>query len=486
MNQHLQRLLTHPTLTPEEKRRALVSELARRAKYRKLDWYEPRSGKQLDFHTSQARDRWIICGNRAGKTTAGCVEDLWWATGWHPYRKITPPCYVCVVTHSGPMQRSSVQPVFEKYLPWESVARVYQVQRGIWDRIRFKNQSILDFKTLDMGREKFQGQKWHLVHFDEEPYEDIHTEVARGLVDFGGSTIGTMSPINGMTWTYDKIFRNPEVKTFNWSMYDNPFLLSKDIKRFDESLTPEERLARIHGKYSSLSGVVYPEFDKDIHVIPEYEPAASDTVVIGIDTGRAFAAAFVAFTVDGRAIMFDEVYTEEQVTPHNAQAVLDYEKRDRIMPEFRFADSTSPFVRDLTSCGLMVQSARNDVDIGVNMVRRWMQPDKGKKFGWGTDNPRLYITANCQRAIWEIPRYQWARYSSRSALHGQLHPRILKRDDHMVDALRYAFTYIPEAEPENEVRANSPGITARMLLGTDEPLPDPFDSSFPRQESSFG
>lgn len=489
MDPRLEKLLGNPNLREEEIRKIIVTELTRRAKTRKIDWYKPRSGRQLDFHSSLARHRWAICGNRAGKTTAGCVELLWWLTGWHPYRSTPePPVAGCVITHSSTMQRSTVQPVLEKYLPREMVAKIYYMQRGIWDYIKFTNGSVLDFKTLDMGREKFQGAKWHIVHFDEEPKEDIHTEVNRGLVDYGGSTIGTMSPIMGMTWTYDRIFRNPEIETFSWSMYDNPFLDKEFIRKYEESLTPEERLARIHGKYTAMAGLVYPEWDRKIHVIPSYSPEERDVIVVGVDTGRAFAAAFVAFRLDGTAIMFDEVYTEEEVTPFNISAIEQVKKRINLMPEAQYVDATSPFVRDFAQCGFLAQPARNDVQIGTNIVRRWLQYNKAKPTGLGqkVPNPRLYVTANCRRAMWELPRYQWAKFPMRSPLHGQLRPKVLKRDDHMCDAIRYAFTYIPEVNAKASVEPLKQGLTAADLLPRPEDIPDPFDTSFPRGMSQLG
>ena len=109
-----------------------------------------------------------------------------------------------------------------------------------------------------------------------------------------------------------------------------------------------------------------------------------------------------------------------------------------------------------------------------------MQFDKDKKISYEKQNPKLSITANCRRAIWEMPRYQWSKFPSRSPLHGQLRPKVLKRDDHMCDAIRYAFTYIPDVKPELEFKPRPKGLTARDLLKPDEKLPDPFNSSFPQ------
>ena len=43
--------------------------------------------KQLTFHRSKKRNRWVFGGNRSGKTECGAVEAVWLARGIHPYRE---------------------------------------------------------------------------------------------------------------------------------------------------------------------------------------------------------------------------------------------------------------------------------------------------------------------------------------------------------------------------------------------------------------
>ena len=40
--------------------------------------------KQLTFHKSQKRNRWVFGGNRTGKTECGAVETIWISLGIHP------------------------------------------------------------------------------------------------------------------------------------------------------------------------------------------------------------------------------------------------------------------------------------------------------------------------------------------------------------------------------------------------------------------
>ena len=43
--------------------------------------------KQLKFHKSPKRNRWVFGGNRTGKSECGAVEVVWMALGVHPYRE---------------------------------------------------------------------------------------------------------------------------------------------------------------------------------------------------------------------------------------------------------------------------------------------------------------------------------------------------------------------------------------------------------------
>ena len=52
--------------------------------------YKPHA-KQIQFHSSEAKGKLYIGGNRSGKTTGGIAEDIYWLTGKHPYRQTPPP-----------------------------------------------------------------------------------------------------------------------------------------------------------------------------------------------------------------------------------------------------------------------------------------------------------------------------------------------------------------------------------------------------------
>ena len=74
----------------EEKKRRIIENGIR--------YYIPLSAEKeendaLGFHKSKSRIRGIFGGNRSSKTVSGICEDVWYATGTHPYKNIPVPNY---------------------------------------------------------------------------------------------------------------------------------------------------------------------------------------------------------------------------------------------------------------------------------------------------------------------------------------------------------------------------------------------------------
>jgi len=73
-------------------------EIMKRRERSIVDFYVPQR-HQLPFHRSLSQFRFWSTGNRAGKTTAGAVETVWYMRGIHPYRDVPkPPVHIWIVT----------------------------------------------------------------------------------------------------------------------------------------------------------------------------------------------------------------------------------------------------------------------------------------------------------------------------------------------------------------------------------------------------
>ena len=142
----------------------------------------------------------------------------------------------------------------------------------------------------DVG--KFGGAALHRVHYDEEPIESIRRECRMRLMHFNGDELLTMTPLQGLTWTFADVFRavgaetSPGCTIVVVDMDDNPRLHAEAKARALEGLSSEERSARKSGRFVHFAGLVYPQFARDRHVIPAIDELPDGVKVLqGIDPG---------------------------------------------------------------------------------------------------------------------------------------------------------------------------------------------------------
>ena len=201
---------------------ALTNEYNRRHREDRLKYYNTGRKvhhKQLEFHACPKRNRWMLGGNRTGKTECGAAEAAYWARGNHPYRRITRPTDGWVVSLTNEVQRDVAQKKLLSYLnpAWivdvkTRMGRADDMENAIIDYILVESihggVSRIGFKSCDQGRGKFQGTSLDWVWFDEEPPEEIYQECQMRIIDRRGDIWGTMTPLMGLTWVHDVIYRN--------------------------------------------------------------------------------------------------------------------------------------------------------------------------------------------------------------------------------------------------------------------------------------
>ena len=160
--------------------------------------------KQVSFHSSGARGKLFIGGNRSGKTVGGAAEAVYRATGRHPFRPVPPPPTrgrVVSVDFLNGVEKI-VRPEIARWLPNS------EIRGGSWESgydrelrtLNLENGSTIEFMSYDQDLDKFAGTSRHWVWFDEEPPQDIFTECLLRLLDTGGDWWITMTPVEGMTW----------------------------------------------------------------------------------------------------------------------------------------------------------------------------------------------------------------------------------------------------------------------------------------------
>jgi phage terminase large subunit-like protein len=325
-------------------------------------------------------------------------------------------------------------------------------QRQLW----FKNGSWFQFFSNDQDLDKFGGAALHRIVYDEEPRADIRRECLMRLIDYGGEEVFGMTPLNGMSWTYDEIYdpweRGDLVdgRVVVVDMDDNPHLDRLTMARVLAGLSEEERQARKSGRFVAFAGLIYPSFSGE-DVIPEVEQVPPGVEVFcGIDPGirHMCAVVFCYLDYDDTMVVFDEiavrgetvreVVKEIRLRCHRwGTRVTDGTTRP-LIPNWFVIDPAAKNKNNQTGRsdqqeffdnGIVTIPGQNAVNAGINRVKERLEARK------------LKVTANCVELRNEFKKYRWVRDLGRSE--DEARDRPVKKDDHLLDALRYVVMQRP-------------------------------------------
>lgn len=403
--------------------------------------------KQIEFHKCTKRNRWVFGGNRTGKTECGAAETVYLARGIHPFK---PNCRTdgWVVSLTREVQREVAQRKILAYLNPEWISDIVMVSGkasnpagGVIDYIFVKNVfgtiSTIGFKSCEMGREKFSGASLDYVWFDEEPPEDIYNECAMRVIDKKGQIFGTMTPLKGLTFVYDRIYLNKYSDSQVWSICmewsDNPYLSPEEIERVTATLDDKELDARRYGRFTCAEGLVYGEFDESVHVIEPFNIPHEWYDNISIDPGlkNPLSCHWYAVDYDSNVYVIAEHFVSGKDAAWHCNAIkekslslgwqTDSKGRVRALIDSAANQRTLSGVKSVAELfcenGVLVNT-RVDKDMysGLNRVKQYLNGVGG--------NLRIFKT--CVNLIREFKSYRWGDDDN---------PK--KIDDHALDELRY-------------------------------------------------
>jgi hypothetical protein len=405
------------------------------------------------------------------------VDREWVPEHLLPYRRWEPPFFCRVVTPDLTNTMEGV--VLQKIRDWcpreqlkgNSFERAWDKQQRM---LYFKNGSWFQFFSNDQDLDKFGGAALHRVVYDEEPREDIRRECLMRLIDFGGEELFGCTPLHGMNWLFDEVFEPWErgeledARVVVVDMEENPHLDRVTMERVLRGLSVEERQARKSGRFVAFAGLIYPMFSRARHVVPQLEgmvvngkprfvPAGAE-VFAGIDPGiRHMCAVLFAYLDDeDRLVVFDEIAaTDGQTIRQVCAEIQRRQERWNVRPRWFVIDPAARNKNNQTGRsdqqefmdnGVVTIPGQNSVSAGINRVKERLEAD------------RLLVTANCPELIGEFKKYRW-RKNTRTEDSAPEVP--VKKDDHLLDALRYIVAQRPLV-PESERKG--PTVTYRDRL----------------------
>lgn len=421
--------------------------------------YKPHA-KQLAFHSSDSKKKQYIGGNRSGKTVGGVLEDIYWLKRDHPFRPLP-------VAESTKVQGRVVTTDFDdgllkiilpKFQEWTPPSLLIN---GSWEdsyerqtkTLRCSNGSICDFMTYKQQTEDFAGVGRHFTHFDEEPPRHIYEECAARLIDFNGSWWATMTPVEGMTWTYDEWFENPDIFKVVVDMIDNPYISEEAVENYLSGLDEDTKKMRKSGVYIQSTGLIFKTFDPKIHTIdpiPSIKHLRDWRLVCSMDSGINHPTVFLWHLVSANntVITFREHHRKDWTVAQHSERVKEICEEIGRWPDLITGDPAIKQRQVATGVSVQLEYRRNGIAIKpptVNMFEAGILRMMGYL---NTDPPHWYISRDCPNLIREMQRYRWAPWESKKLQQTNAPKRNPhKKDDDAVDAARYFFIFQPELRP---------------------------------------
>ena len=401
--------------------------------------------RHMEFLAAGAtfRERLFMAGNRTGKTETGAYEMACHLTGrypdWWEGKRFSKPisAWACGTTNG--TTRDIVQ---EKLLgpegahgtgmiPAERLERVSNKQGlpNAVDTIAVKHASgavsHVAFKSYESGRKSFEGTAQHVIWLDEESPLDIYIECLYRTATTEGVLYTTFTPLSGMSDVV-KSFLEPEneearavkhVTQCDWSQV--PHLDAAAKAQLLASTPPYQRDARTRGIPQLGAGAIYPLAESEI-VVPRFEIPAHWPRSYGLDVGwnRTAVVWGALDRSSGIAYLYHE-YSRAQAEPviHAAGIKAVGEWIPGVVDPGCLGSSQidgRTLMEMYGELGLHLQPAANAVESGIYEV--WDALSTG----------RLRVFDTLSNWIGEFRKY-----------HRDEKGKIVKKDDHLMDATRY-------------------------------------------------
>lgn len=344
------------------------------------------------------------------------------------------------------------------------------VKEEIPSSVRLTNGWVLDFFSFES--DPVQGVAWNGAWFDEEHARARYwlSETRARLMSRKGYFIWSATPENATPTFYALQSRanRPDMKDkpaykrtsfFKISSKDNPYLDTEAREALSERLTeddPDAAVAKIEGEWSFKKYLVYPEFDKNKHLIKPFEIDWKDTVYVVLDPSRTRCAMLMCVMVHpdspnfdpeqpDRIVAFDEILIKNCTAFKAARAlhdkmnvqykhwieyiIIDWQqgrKKDeseREIAEYYWEEFQQVGIKPRVSHFVHGSSG---VEGGIETVAQHLDPKDGKP-------PKFVIMeGKCPYTVWEFDRYY--RIKNPDGTPGKPHQRL----NDLVDCARYA------------------------------------------------
>ncbi len=364
-----------------------------------------------DYHNYLAGG---VIHHNSGKSEANIGFDLCsFALGIHPYRRTPKNATIWAAANAWELVGKLLwSEKIRAYLPMGQVASIVWHNKGadIPKEIRLRNGNVIELKAYEQGRKAFEGRAIDAFYGDEQckdESEGIWQEIQARLLDRGGFSAQSMTPILHQGWLEERIRNLPETDSVHYAdLNDNRrsrggYVEDAEIDGMIAEWPPELQETRIRGFFQAFRGMVFPGFNREIHVCESFTIPDNWQRWRSIDFGfnNPFACLWLARDPDRRWYVYAEHYQARESLAYHAERIKAISRRERY--RVTWADHDSQDRYELEKYGIKTLAARKDVHQGIESVQRVLKVQ-------GDGKPRLQIFPTCKNLISELAGYRWA------------------------------------------------------------------------------
>lgn len=375
----------------------------------------------------------IICDGsvRSGKTVSMILGFVHWAMRFFDGKNFG----ICGKTISS-TERNIILPL----LNMPDITDYYSLQyiRGENKRIIIRSGSHTNTFFIFGGKDEssytlVQGITLSGVLFDEValmPKSFVDQAVARTLSEPEARYWFNCNPESAEHWFYKEWICNTHQKKalhLHFTMQDNPILSPEQIADAERLYTGVFYNRYIKGLWCVAEGLIYPMFDKAVHVThhPELHPGGDYYISCDYGTLNPTSAGLWYLQPDGHAIRLREYYYDGRKTKTPRTDEEHYKALEQLAGDVAgkvraviVDPSAASFIECIRRHGLFrVWQADNSVLNGIRDTSSLLQMQY------------LHICDNCTDIIREFSLYRWDESATED--------RPIKENDHAMDDMRY-------------------------------------------------
>ena len=380
----------------------------------------------------------IICDGsvRSGKTVSMILGFVHWAMRFFDGKNFG----ICGKTISS-TERNIILPL----LNMPDITDYYSLQyiRGENKRIIIRSGSHTNTFFIFGGKDEssytlVQGITLSGVLFDEValmPKSFVDQAVARTLSEPEARYWFNCNPESAEHWFYKEWICNTRQKKalhLHFTMQDNPILSPEQIADAERLYTGVFYNRYIKGLWCVAEGLIYPMFDKAVHVKSLPHPQGEWYVSVDYGTLNAFSAGLWCY--DGTtAYRVAEYYysgREQKRQRTNTQYLQSIQQltAGKSISAVIVDPSAASFIAELRQAGFLVRKGKNDVVEGIRRTAAALEQGK------------LLFSPDCKNSFREFALYRWDESSSQDSP--------IKENDHAMDDIRYFVSTILREQPK--------------------------------------